>query len=533
MVKPTHLKLYVALSTCLLAFLLNSCGRLGQTFESTLTDPGPISSSPGPDQPEALPTTPSPLPTNYYATLTIEADPRLENYLFPAEIDPEIAQVIQLVLEERLHYTAHRGKYFTSYVLLKPIEITADGRQKAYLYAVSREFFVEEGELKEGGGGQIPAALTLEKRLEGWHAEMETPLGGSWGTRLQEIFPEDILPLMSHFPPGLSSSINENITHQAESHYGLVFDEEKNSFPPSGITATPAVVLLTLTPTATVDLRSITPHVRARSLVTANRISIKVNLYDGLTRPFEKGLVSADWHVYLFTRNADGNYPLKEGLLLDSYKGYDGASGNEFTLGIPLENILEFSGENRGLVYQVTDKSGEVFWEEEIYLDRDLVHIYYNDEGRDFPNDYPQAVNEGVLIGTPNLMGNKNTLIFTLENDWYTVQEPLGGFFYLAYQYSITKATGITATADLEDLSNYLVCELHPYHEDGVYRQEEALILEAEISGASGVLSANFPHAWLDEKQGNIKQYLLLIHEPAGDFFKEIKIQFQPSPASQ
>jgi hypothetical protein len=477
----------------------------------------------------ALPTTPSPLPLEYYATLTIQADPRLDSYLFPAEIDPEIAQVIQLVLEERLHFTARRGKHFTSYVLLNPVEKTDAGREKVYLFVISHEFYVEGGELKEGGGGQIPVALTLKKHPEGWHAEMETTLGGDWGTRLREIFPVEVLPLLSNFPPTISRMINENIIQQAESHYGLVFDEAANSFPPTGITATPAVVLLTLTPTPTVDLQSITPNVRARSLVTANRISIMVNLYDGLTRPFEKGLVSADWHVYLFTRNADGNYPLMEGLLLDSYKSYDGASGNEFSLAIPLEYILEFCGENRGLVYQVTDKSGEVFWEEEIYLSRDLVHIYYNDEGRDFPNDYPQAVVEGVLTGEPNLMTNSSILIFTQENGEFILQEPPGGFYSLAYQYDIYQATGISSTAALEELSGNLSYELYPYNENGVYNKAEALILEGEISGGSGTLSVKFPHSWLDKDRRYIEKYLLIIHESEGTFYQEIILKFKPS----
>ena len=55
----------------------------------------------------------------------------------------------------------------------------------------------------------------------------------------------------------------------------------------------------------------------------ADHISIGVNLYDGVTRDFQKGLVSADWHVYLFTREAEEVYNLQDGLLLDDYKYYN------------------------------------------------------------------------------------------------------------------------------------------------------------------------------------------------------------------
>lgn len=478
---------------------------------------------------KALPTTPSPLPTEFYGTLTVEADPRLDSYLFPADIDPEIAQVIQLVLIERQHYTARHGKQFTTFVLVKPLEKTTDGHDKAYLFTRSLEFYVEDGELKQGGGGQIPAALTLEKKPEGWHVEMETPSGGDWGTRLREIFPEEVLALFANFPRTIGDAINQNLIQQAESYYGLEFDENKNSYLFKGDTPAPAIVLLTLTPTPTLDLLSIIPNVRASSLVTSNQISIGVNLYDGVTREFQKGLVSADWHVYLFIRTPDGNYPLESGLLLDSYKDYAGASGHEFILRLPLEDILEFSGENRGLVYQVIDKSGEIFWEEEIYLDLDLVHTYFIDEGRDFPNDFPQAIGEGVFTGTPNLMTNKNILIFTQDDGEFTVQEPPGGFHSLSYQYGLIYAPEMTEARDINDLSESIVIELHPYNENGVYNPEDALILEGEVSGGSGILSVDFSHSWLDEDCRNIEKNLLIIRDPEGTFYKEIIFQFKPS----
>ena len=57
----------------------------------------------------------------------------MDYYLFPADIDPKIAEVIQAALEERLSYSPYRGKQFFSYALFSPLEETDDGIIKAYL----------------------------------------------------------------------------------------------------------------------------------------------------------------------------------------------------------------------------------------------------------------------------------------------------------------------------------------------------------------------------------------------------------------
>ena len=508
---------------CLLSCILTGCG--GEIIPS----PGPSSTailtktSPKPVTITPIPTTPSPMPTEFYSTQTAEADPRLDSYLLPAEIDPEIAQVIQLALIERQHYTPRRGKYFTTYVLLGPLEKTTDGQDKAYLFTRSQEFYVEGGELKEAGGGQLPAALSLEKHPQGWHVELETPAGGDWGTRLREIFPEDLLPLLTNFPTQIRQEIKKNLIQQAESYFGVEYTDGGEDYSYLGHTPTPPVVLLTLTPTPTVDLASLKPTVKASSLVTINSVSISVNLYDGLTREFQKGLVSADWHVYLFHRSPDRNYPLESGLLLDGYKEYAGPSGYEFALHIPLEEVLSYAEENRGLVYQVINNQGEVFWEEEIYLGTGLVHTYFNAEGKDFPNDFPKDVNEGVMLGTPNLISNKEILIFTPENDEFIVQEPTGGYFSLSYQYRVPHLTSTTA---LEELSEALVFELYTESAGG---NNNVLCLEGGISGTSGVLKVDFPHSWLDHEWENMEEYLLIIQDTSGSFYKEISFQFNPS----
>jgi hypothetical protein len=185
--------------------------------------------------------------------------------------------------------------------------------------------------------------------------------------------------------------------------------------------------------------------------------------------------------------------------------------------------MVSYAGENRGLVYQVVDKKGDVFWEEEIYLGKDLRHTYFNLEGKDFPNDFPRDLEDSVMLGTPNLMVDKEIPIFTPENEKFILQEPSGGFFSLSYQYQVPH---LTSTAALEELSQALIINLYP--EDNACNTD-ILSLEGEISGVSGVLTVEFPHTWLDRERLNSEEYLLIIQDQTGSFYKEIRFQFNPS----
>lgn len=521
--KPFKLDQLLFFITCLLAWTLTGCGGELSPMPGPSSTANPSGTSPEPPSITPIPTTPSPMPTQFYGTHTAEADPRLDSYLFPDEIDPEIAQVIQLTLMERGLFKPRLGKYFTTYVLLCPLEKTADGQHIAYVFTRSQEFYVEGGGLKKAGGSQIPAALIMEKHPQGWHVELETPFtGGDWGTRLREIFPEDVRPLLANFPSLISEGIWQDLIQQAESYYGVEYTEGGEDYSYLGYTSTPPVVILTLTPTPTADLASLTPNIKASSLVTTTSVSIRVNLYDGVTREFQKGLVSADWHVYLYHRSPDGYYPLESGILLDGYKEYDGHSGHEFSLHISLEEMLSYAGGNRGLVYQVVDNQGDVFWQEEIYLGTDLRRTYFNAEGKDFPNNFPEDLDEGVFVGTPNLIANKEIPIFIPEDGGFIIQEPSGGFFSLSYQYRVPE---ITATAELQELSKALAFDLYLVNDSSsVY----SLSLGGEVSGSSAVLSVNFPHSWLDQERFRSEEYLLVIQDQTGSFYRKIPFQFKP-----
>jgi len=530
--KPNHLHLVTLFLICSMTWTLTGCGAGEIPSPGLSMTAQPATPSPELTPPTAIPTTPSPMPTGLYSTRTAEADFRLDHFLFPAEIDPEIAQVIQLALVERQHYTPRYGRYFTTFVLLKPLETNAKGQHQAYLFTRSQEFYVEGGKLKEAGGGQLPAALTLEEHTEGWHVEMETPAGGDWGTRLREIFPADVLPLLSNFPSQIRQDIKQNLVQQAESYFGVAYQESENGYPSFINTPTPPVVLLTLTPTPTVDIRSLIPRVRARTLVTQNTVSIHVNLYDGLTSEFQKGLVSADWHVYLFNRRLDENYPLENGLLLDGYKEYDGPSGYEFVLHIPLEELRAFAGENRGLVYQVIDDQGEVFGEGEIYLVDDLTARFYHDDDKDFPGKYPQEINQGIFKGSPNRMTEKYINVFTEENGEYIIHEPPGGFFNLTYIYGIMFSGELAEPVGVNELSETITAELYSYQTTGGLLAGDELELEKEIMPSLGILEVSFPHSWLDSAGSSSGKYTLVIQVPNGVLYKEIPFQLIRSGTS-
>ena len=57
--------------------------------------------------------------TENYATVTAHADKRSDSYLMPADIDGEVAQLIQLALETRLGYPPARGEQFFSFCFVE------------------------------------------------------------------------------------------------------------------------------------------------------------------------------------------------------------------------------------------------------------------------------------------------------------------------------------------------------------------------------------------------------------------------------
>lgn len=462
-------------------------------------------------------------------TLTPQTDHRRGSYLFPSDIEEEIAEVIQLALEERLSYSTYRGERFFSYVLLKPPVKTDTSIIKAYIYVMDRVYYVDQGELKEGGGGNIPVAVILEEKDNGWRVEIETPISGNqWGSSIREIFPEEVLPLLFHSPPIPYEAIENAIIQQAEEHFGLFFDPVKNGFPPTDSTPTPSVRILTLTPTPTLDLSALEPDVSGRAFITDESISISVDLYQGVSRPFQKGLLSSGWHVYLYERRADHNYPDQDVLVLDDNKNYSGYSGNEFYVEVPLEEVHHEFGDSRGLVYQIVDEMGEVFWQEEIYLDSELSTQYPENDPRKYPEDYPEIVKTGIVIGEPNLLSINIAPVFLPGEKFITVNEPQGGFHSLAYRYNIACAMGITASIEMQHVFDELIIELFPYREDGLYATESALFLSGDISEVNGILQANFPHEWLDKKRDDDQKFYLRIADGNGNTCKEAYIHFIP-----
>ncbi len=466
------------------------------------------------------------LPTVLFLTMTTQADSRRDRYLLPSDIDEEIANVIQLALEKRLSPTAYRGKRFFSYVLLKPPEETEDGVIKAFLFVENRVFYVDRGELKEGGGGDIPAVVIMEKKENGWRVEVQTPVPGEWGSSIREIFPEELLPLIFHSPPIPYEAIEKNIIQQAEEHFGLAFYAAKNSFPPKYNTATPALRILTLTPTPTLDISTLELDVSGRMYIGDEYVSIAVDLYPKVARPFYKGVLSSGWQVYIYRRRANEDDSTQNALVLDEPKEADGRY--EFSVKVPLDEILTRFGDSRGFMYQIVDDADEVFFQDEFYIQHGLNTQYQGDSKKTFPDGYPDYVNEGLIIGFPNLLSNNISPVFLTNEGAITVQEPRGGFYRLHFEYNFATATGITGTDELRTLSKNLLIELFPCQENGFCNDQEAIVLSGVISGVSGILQASFPHEWLDQERDDAQTFCLRIADKDNNVYKEVYLHFIP-----
>ena len=499
--------------------------KASNTAKTSLTNTINISPSDTPSPTMVLPTG-TPILQMYYL---------MDNYLFPSEIDSRMAQVIQAALEERLgqkrEYLYRGGKEFFSYALFQPLEETNGGIIKAYLQVQSRVFYVEHGEIKEGGGGSYPVAVIIQKKENGWLVEVQKPISGNqWGSSIRKIFPEEILPLIFDHSSAIKpifETINNDIVQQAEEHFGLIYDAEKNSLQAlMGNTPTPSVIILTVTPTPTTDISALEPYISARVFVYDEYISIGVNLYKERISSFQQGLLSSGWIVYLYKRQADQNYSIQDAIVFDDTAKQDGSG--EFSVSIPLEEVHHKFGDTRGLVYQIVDKTGKIFFQDAIYIDSDLVKQYPDNPERDFPNTYREDLTEGLIIGNPNFFSSNISPVFIPNENLIIIKEPQGGFYSLAYSYNFALDEGISGSAELEDLSETIIVEVFPYSESASYTLENKTILSKEISGVSGILSAEFPHEWLDKKRDSDQKFYLRVSDENGNILREAYLYFIP-----
>ncbi len=465
-------------------------------------------------------------PTVFALTMTLKADKRAGKYLLPTDIDEELAQVIQLALEKRLGpRPPYRGKRFFSYALLAPPEKTADGLIKAYLYVEDRVFYVDHGELIEGGGGNVPAVVTMKKEENGWRVEVQTPEPGrKWASSIREMFPEDLWPLLFHSPPIPHKAIEANIVQQAEAHFGLKFDAARNSFPQKHSTPTPAVRILTPTPTPTLDISTLALDVSSKVYMGQEEVSIAVDLYPKVRRPFYKGLLSSGWRVEIY--RCDDSSSARHALVLDRLT--DSFGQYEFSVTVPLDELYTKLGNVRGFVYRVVDRAGKVSFQGEFYLQHGLKNQYQGHTQKTFPDGYQEFVNEGVIIGFPNLLDDTVSPVFLSDGDMITVQEPRGGFYELHFEYGFAKATGITGTEDLQEMSKNLIIALLPRQGDGACDPLGAMPLSGRISGVSGLLSVDFPHEWLNQKRDSPQDFCLRVADKDGNFYKEVYLRFIP-----
>jgi len=469
--------------------------------------------------------TPTALPAAWATTATPEADNRIARYLFPADIDPETALLIQRAIEARMSHKGDCARCFFAYALLKSPQRDADGTITAYVYVREQAFDVLRGKLREGCKAGLPAVVTLTPAENGWRADVQTPGAGThWAVDIHALFPEDIWPLAFHPPPALHRALEADVIRQAEAYFGVPYDpkESRLSVQP---TPTPDVVIFTPTPTPTVDVFALTPNVSADVNVRKANVTIEVDLYPDVRRAFYKGLLSAGWRVRVFSRQPD---PHASARVLEWTNMGEAVGRYEFIARVPLETLWQRLGDRRGFVYHVTDARGQVFWKGTFYVDAGLQFQYQGDVAQPFPQGYPDYLREGVMVGLPNLHSETVAPVFLPAGDTFTVQEPRGGFYDLYFEYNLAVAEGISSSKDLEAMKETLAVAVLPCGEDGVCAASPVLRLPVTVSGGSGSLRASFPHAWLDQRRSRDQFFRLQVVDASGRVYKMAMLHFVP-----
>ena len=537
-----HLKLHRKHLVSMFILLFMATGCLQKQPPLTDTTPAKHIPSPSPSRqdspsPAFLQASPSPtatvFPTILFMTQTANADTTNKwHYLFPSEIDQETNEVIRLALQNRLFHRPLRwGKLFFSYVLVKPPEKIPTGKTCVYLFVEHRIFYVDQGKLIERGGGDIPAAVIMEKQTNGWWVDVKTPISGNWGPSIHEIFPDNIFPLLFHSPPIPYKAIKQNIVRQAEDFFGLPFNTAKNNYL-NRKTATPnPIKILTLTPTPTVDITSLSLNISTHVITQKNTITFDVDLFPKVVRPFYKGLLSSGWKIRIFPWPTYSQNRKEPSLILDNLK--ESLTIYEFSAQVDLKVLENKLGDYRGFTFQILDKNNQVQYQDEFYINQGIKNQYQN-SSLSFPEKYPEFARQGIFAGFPNLLSSHVTPIFLTEtarddpSSVTTIVEPKGGFFYLFYDFGFASAAKLTSTKDIEEISKKLVIEVFPYNQNDPIKKASGTKLTGKISGVSGLLHVRFPHQWLDRHRDKEQIYRLLIANENGTVYKEALFRFVP-----
>jgi len=475
-----------------------------------------------------------------YSTLTPTSQADGGDRFPPFIEDPMIAEVIQTALVERIGIANFGGEPFCSYELLLPVHTEADGTIKAYLQVLCKEFYESSGVLLRGTGISVPVALTLDEREEGWSVEHQMPEAGNWGSSMREIFPSQAWPIIAA-PTGRTSdgkTFSQNNIEQAEEYFGLLVNPTPKWLLPSTPTSTPrptsSVRILTPTPTPTLPILSTLILEASRVSVSQQStisgpfwISVRLEsvprlstgpLNNSLT-PFQKGLLSSGWRVYLYQRRVDDEYSNQAALVLDDVKDPH-AWEHTFDVEFTQEEVLDQLGDHRDLVYQIVDGAGNVSWQGEFYDSTGLSRL---------PANYDADTAEGVVVGYPKLV-SEDTTLFLHQGMFIPIEEPRGGFDHLHYEFDFWKQSGTTMTSsELIDLMEELSIRVFPYREDGDYAIENSFALSGRtLAGGGPFFRVHFPYDWLSEASKSDQKYYLRIADGEGNIYIEEYFHFIP-----
>ena len=226
------------------------------------------------------------------------------------------------------------------------------------------------------------------------------------------------------------------------------------------------------------------------------------------------------WRVNLYKYQGDNIYQDQASLTMDDLQVTTSADFHSLVAEFSPEDLFDYLGDNRAFTYQVYDE------EDRLRRQGAFSIIPYSSTTINW-NEFRETLAGGVVHGYPHSRG-EDEVAFGREDQHITVQEPQGGFYMLYYIFDLSKATGTTATVELDALAEGIKLELSSKQDDGQLSVEPLLKLKSEGFSVGGIYYVFFPVERIFNQDYAGRLLFLKVFDGDGNLIKKESFRFLP-----